>query len=87
MTGWSEDRLRAIRVALGLTQGQLGDILGVGERAVSNYECGRRLAPPHAVMRLKQMYGVSLDFLYAGDLSGTRRDLADQIIRHLSRPA
>ena len=62
-------RLRALRKARGLTQQELGELLGVSASAVGMYEQGRR-APDHRTLaelcRLFQL------------LEGFRRKLMDQ---------
>jgi transcriptional regulator with XRE-family HTH domain len=63
-------RLTAIRKALKL--GERSDaarILGVSNTRYHNWETGVGLIPVDQAIKLKEMFGVTLDFLYAGDQS------------------
>jgi transcriptional regulator with XRE-family HTH domain len=63
------NRLQRFRVALGRSQKDVADILGVGATAVSNYEKGGRMLGPYEAMKLKTRLGIPLEWLYGGDES------------------
>ena len=77
-------RLRALQQAVGVltdmprgvTNEQMGEWAGVGERR-GQHVSGYRPIPPHAAGALKQRWGVSLDWIYTGD--ATKNDPALQI--------
>ena len=61
-------RLRALRVALGLTQVDMANSIGSrsGAQMWANYEGAfRRISPDH-VMALCRRYGVTMDWVYRG---------------------
>ncbi|CAA7621116.1 helix-turn-helix domain-containing protein [Magnetospirillum sp. UT-4] len=78
-------RLRATREALGLTQEQLALSIGVTRTAYTNWERGDRMPDPLAVVRLADRYGVTLDWIYRGQLGGMPHSLATKIEPLLSR--
>ena len=77
-------RLRALQQAVGVLtdtvsveHAQMGEWAGVSDKAWGNYVTGLRPIPPHAAVALKLRWGVSLDWIYAGDAS--KNDPALQI--------
>ena len=46
------------RRAAGMTQAQVGDIIGVGHTAISGYETGRGQLPPGRYDKLADLYGL-----------------------------
>lgn len=52
------DNIRSIRRALGNSQSELADLLGVSVRTVQSYEQGRRRTPPH----VQELAGLLLYF-------------------------
>ena len=71
------ERLKAARLALGLTQEQLGFELDVTKSTVSAWENGRDAPGFRLLPALKQVLGVSLDYLICGDESAVAADPAD----------
>lgn len=57
------DRLRAARIAVGMTQEQLGFALGISKSSVSAWENGRETPSFRFLPRLAQVLAVSLDEL------------------------
>ena len=53
------DRIRTLRIARGLNQGQLADMIGVGRTAISNYEKGLRVPDLETAERLAEAFGIS----------------------------
>ena len=51
-----------------LTKGDWADEIGVGSSALSNWLSGARRPKPDEAIRLHELYGVSLDFIYIGRL-------------------
>ena len=56
-------RLRELRVAAGINQTDLADILGMQQNQYSRYERGDRELPMHLFVILAQHYNVSLDYM------------------------
>lgn len=61
------ERLKAARLALGLTQEQLGDELHVTKSTISAWENGRDSPGFRLLPQLRAVLGVSLDHLICGD--------------------
>ncbi|MCB9943477.1 MAG: helix-turn-helix transcriptional regulator [Geminicoccaceae bacterium] len=80
------ERLAATRRALELTQEQLAEQVGVSRGALGNWEQGTRLPDPATMLRLRQRYGVTLDWIYGGDPSGLPQRLASKILGRTSIP-
>ncbi len=57
------ERLHALRLESGLRQQEIADRIGVGFTTLSGYEVGRNEASAEALVRLADIYGVSLDYL------------------------
>lgn len=65
-----KDRIAAVRKAAGLTQEQLGELLGVTRQAVSKWESGAAAPDTENVVRLSAIFGVSTDYLLHDDFTG-----------------
>lgn len=65
------DRLRAARVATGMTQEQLGFALGVTKSSVSAWENDRETPGFRLLPELRQVLGRSLDELVCGAAPGS----------------
>ena len=60
-------RLREVRKAKGLTQEQLGELIGVGKSAICCYEKETRNPTLEAVIEMMHVFGVSADYLLGAD--------------------
>ena len=72
-------RLRKARKALGLSQKELYDSLGVGASTWHNWESGKRLPDPLVMAQLRKVYGVTLDWVFAGETAGISRSLEQKM--------
>ena len=61
-----KDRIAAVRKAAGLTQEQLGELLGVTRQAVSKWESGQTVPDTATVARLCRELHVSADYVLLG---------------------
>ncbi|HWK44897.1 MAG TPA: helix-turn-helix transcriptional regulator [Stellaceae bacterium] len=77
-------RLTATREALGFTQQEMATSVGVERTAWANWEAARNLPNMLALARLRERYGVTLDWIIVGDPSGLRHSLATKIPALLS---
>lgn len=80
-------RLKMAREALGMNQGEMGQILSINGNAVSMIEAGLRGLDPEKAIRLKKARGVSLDFLYSGDASNLNKELFRDLLKVIGGPA
>lgn len=60
-------KLKDARAKAGLTQEQVANAVGVSRQSVSNWETGKTLPDIISVIRLSDLYGVSLDALLKED--------------------
>lgn len=82
-------RIRARREMLGWTRNDLAKILGVSEKTISNIEYGEKGMTITRLYTLKQVLGVSVDYLMEGDAAFStseekRRMLNENIMGSLS---
>ncbi len=57
------ERLRALRNERGITQEELGRVVGVGKTTISQYENGVRTPDAEMLGKLASYFGVSIDYL------------------------
>lgn len=61
-----KDRIAAVRRAAGLTQEQLGELVGVTRQAVSKWEAGQTVPDALTVAKLCEALHVSADYVLLG---------------------
>ncbi|MEG1547286.1 MAG: S24 family peptidase [Clostridia bacterium] len=61
------DRLKELRLKRGITQDELGHMLGVQKAAICKYETGRVSLPNEILMKLCNIFNVSADHLLGRD--------------------
>jgi len=54
------ERLKQTRKQCGWSQAELGEKLGLSQRAISDYECGRNRLPAATLLKVTHLLGVSL---------------------------
>ena len=57
------EHLKSLRTAKGITQRQVGESIGAGERSIQDYERGKCKPGFDALIALADFYDVSLDYL------------------------
>jgi transcriptional regulator with XRE-family HTH domain len=57
------ERLRRLRKAQGLTQGELGEVLGVSVRAICSYECDECQPPANILVPMAKQLNVGMEEL------------------------
>ena len=70
-------RLRVARLGLGKSAADMCRELDTTDRAWSQWENGKRLLDVLVAVRLKECYGITLDWLYDGDPARLPPDLAE----------
>ena len=69
-----KDRLRMVRKEKGLTQKQLGELIGVGRTTISEYESGKIVPRQDGLVKLAEVLHTSVDFLTGLTAYGVRTD-------------
>lgn len=59
--------LRILRKNKGLSMKELGEIIGVAESTISQYETGKREPDFETLLKLGEFFNVSVDYLLRGD--------------------
>ena len=72
-------RLLLTREALGHKQNTFARLAGIKDSTYNQYEKGERFLPVSAAHKLSDAYNLTFDWLYRGDPSGLRYDLAEAI--------
>lgn len=61
------ERIRALRLAKGLTLQQVGDVFGISRTSVSNWEAGHSHPDSRKIERLAKLFDTSVQFLISGE--------------------
>lgn len=61
------EQLRTARVQSGMSQEQLAEVLAVSRQTISNWENSRSYSDIERVMRMSELYHLSLDEMLRGD--------------------
>lgn len=69
-----------MREALGLSQAELCRAIGIAPNRWNQFEQGKRRITVDVARRLKKNYGVTLDYIYEGDLSGLPKRIVDELV-------
>jgi DNA-binding XRE family transcriptional regulator len=72
-------RLRLTREVLGFHQGDFAERAGLKINRYNQFEHGVNFPKIEAAIALCKVYRLSLDWIFRGDTSSLRRDLADSI--------
>jgi transcriptional regulator with XRE-family HTH domain len=79
-------RVAELRRAQGLTQGRLGELLGVSQQSVAAYEVGRLRIGVSVLARLGEIFGVSVETLIGAESrSAARRGPAPKLAQQMAR--
>lgn len=78
------NRLRAARLALGLTQKDMYEPLGVKAATWNHWESGKRLPDPLVMARLKELHGITTDWIFTGDGAALPFSLARTLLKAAS---
>lgn len=70
------ERLRDLRLQRGMTQTQVGDLIGVSCVTVGRYEAGEREPSNAKISALADYFGVSIDYLIGRDETKKGKELS-----------
>ena len=77
-------RLIAGRESLGLTPTDICRALDIGQTTWSNWEAGLNLPDPLVMSRVQHRFGISLDWIYAGDPRGMPLSASTKVLNDAS---
>lgn len=87
-TAFFEDlgsRIAALRKECGLTQTQLGEMIGVSQQQVVSFEKGRRKVPVSALPKLSKALGVPIEELVGIEIKPGKRGPTPRLQRQLEQ--
>ena len=73
-------RLRSFRDILGLTQHTFARRAGLTQQALAQYESGKRRPTVEIAAAFCDTYGLTLDYIYRGDVRGLPRELLREVL-------
>lgn len=73
-------RIRMLRINMGLNQSELADKIGVTKSAVSQWESGKRNPDKEALLSLADLFNVDLNYLYGKEDVTSRYLKYDEIL-------
>lgn len=76
-----QDRLKALRTSLGLSQAEFGEKIGLGKTAISKFEVGTNRISESIVLLICSTYGASREWLLSGSGSMLVSELEDPVAR------
>ena len=65
------ERIKALRKSKGITMKKLGELIGVAESTVSLYENGKRQPDYSTLLKLSEIFNVTVDYILGNDSSPT----------------
>ncbi len=80
------NRIAILRKEKGLSQGELGKIVGAAQNTISNWEKGLRQPDNTSLKKLSDIFDVSIDYLLCKDdnIMQKEKDLLDRIIKKMT---
>ena len=78
-------RIRLLRQARNMSQVELANRLGVTKQSVSNWENGRTYPDLQSLLRLSDLFGLSLDELIKGDIETMKEEINRLEIQKMNR--
>jgi len=73
------EKLRAARIALNLSQLEMGQKAGVTERSILNYEQGKTYPRPNILKRLAENLNVTVSYLMYDEETDTQKNLEQEL--------
>ncbi|MBJ6372278.1 helix-turn-helix domain-containing protein [Sedimentitalea arenosa] len=73
-------RLVAARKAIGMTQSELGELVGIKKAAISNAESGRSFPSRSVLVYLHRNHRIDFNFMMAGELSQLPQDVQQMLL-------
>ncbi len=78
-------RIAACRQAMNWSQQHLGELIGVPQQTVANYETARLRVPASLLPKLAHTFGVSVDDLLGVPKPASKRGPAPKLAQHMER--
>jgi|GEM_PF-2568962 len=72
-------RLLAVRTKFGLNQAQFAEALGLAKNVYNPFEKGSRPLTLDAARRIRRRFGISIDWLYFGDVGQPSEGIAREL--------
>ena len=79
------NRIATCRQAMNWSQQHLGELIGVPQQTVANYETARLRVPASLLPKLAQTFGLSVDDLLGVPKPASKRGPAPKLVQHMER--
>ncbi len=79
------ERIRITRLAIGITQRAFAHPLGITREAQTQYESGSRHPKGEHAVGMCDAWGLTMDWLFRGDISGLQPGLAAKINKNIHK--
>lgn len=79
------NRVASLRKEQGLTQAQLGELLGIAQQMIASYEIGRRRVPVSMLPQLAHALAIPVDTLLGLSSGAAKRGPTPQMQRQIER--
>lgn len=80
-----QNQIRKYRLARNLSQEELAEKVFVTRQTISNWETGKNYPDLNSLVRLSELFGVSLDILVKGDLQEMKAQIRTEDVRKFNR--
>lgn len=78
-------KLRHLRESRKISQKELGDILGIGQKSISRYENGEADPDLQTLCKISKFFHVSIDYILDNDIEEVTISETKEAIRSLNR--
>lgn len=72
-------RLIRVREAVGLTKAEFADRIGIDRSSYSKIEKAQKPLLPHTALRIWELFGVDMNYIYLGRLDGLPERLSSKL--------
>lgn len=80
-----KNRIRTLRKMRGITMKQLGEVVGLAESTISQYETGKRQPDNETLLKLGEFFNVTVDYLLGADQKEKAPTLTEKDERDIAR--
>ncbi|WP_068001494.1 helix-turn-helix transcriptional regulator [Pseudovibrio axinellae] len=72
-------RLRAVETYVGMSQKEFSESAGVQQKSMSQWQSGDFRISIQGALKLRERYGISLDFIYCGNIDALPTKMANEL--------
>ena len=72
------EKIYTLRSEKGISQKELGDLLGVSDKAVSKWETGESMPKTATLLKISELFGMDINELMGGEVKEVKADGSDK---------